>query len=258
MRTLKVTMAYRGTRYHGFQRQPNAVTVQETVERCLSKVLNEPVTVFGCSRTDTGVHANCFVFHVKTERQIRPLNFVRGVNGELPADISILSCEDAEDTFHARFSCCGKEYLYLIHNSESKNPFLTDLAHHYRRPMDLERMQAAADRLVGIHDFKSFCASAAKTENTVRTVYSFSIEKLGDSVKMLVKGDGFLYNMVRICVGTLLWVNEGILKPEEIDAVLAARSRLAAGATAPAKGLYLNRVFYDPQAMEEDFCFQRE
>ena len=127
MRNLKVMMAYRGTNYHGFQRQENALTVQEVVEEKVSSVLNEKVIINGCSRTDTGVHANNYCFSVLTESRIPPLNFVRGVNGRLPDDISILSCEEVSEDFHARFSCKAKEYIYKIHNSESKNPFETDL-----------------------------------------------------------------------------------------------------------------------------------
>ena len=121
MRNLKVTAAYRGTKYHGFQIQNNALTVQEVLEKCVSKVLNEPVTICGCSRTDTGVHANMYVFNVKTTSNIRCLGFVRGVNGLLPDDISILACEDAPEDFHARYSCVGKEYIYKLHCSESKD-----------------------------------------------------------------------------------------------------------------------------------------
>ena len=192
MRNLKVTAAYRGTEYHGFQRQSNAVTVQETLEKHLSKVLNEPVTVIGCSRTDTGVHANNFCFNVKTNSSIRCQGFIRGVNGELPEDISILDCEDAPPDFHARYDCKGKEYVYKIHCSESKNPFAADLMLHYRRPLDIGAMRAAAEHFVGEHDFASFCADCTNVSSTVRNVYSFEIENSGNSVIMLVKGNGFL------------------------------------------------------------------
>ena len=244
LRNLKVTMAYRGTAYHGYQIQNNGITVQEIVERCAGKVLNEPITIHGCSRTDAGVHARQFCFSVQTSSQISPLGFIRGVNGELPKDISILSCEDVPLDFHARFSCKGKEYLYLIHNSECKNPFTTDLACHYRRPFHPELVQAAAQHFVGEHDFRSFCTNCAENANTVRHVHSFDVEIDGEQVKMLVKGDGFLYNMVRIMVGTLLDINEGRIPAEQLDAIMAAGSRRLAGRTAPAHGLYLNRVFY--------------
>ena len=158
MRNLKVIMAYRGTNYHGFQYQDNALTVQEVVQKHVSSVLNERVIINGCSRTDTGVHANNYCFSVLTESKIPPRNFVRGVNGRLPDDISILSCEDVPLDFHARFSCKAKEYVYLIHNSESKNPFTTDLAYHYRRPVDIELMRKTARKFVGTHDFRAFCS----------------------------------------------------------------------------------------------------
>ena len=244
MRNLKVMTAYRGTEYHGFQRQDNAVTVQEVLERCVSKVLNEKVTVNGCSRTDTGVHANNFCFNVKTESSIRNIGFVRGVNGELPKDISILSCEDVPPDFHARFDCKGKEYIYKIHCSESKNPFADDLMLHYRRKLDIEKIREASRYFVGTHDFASFCADCTSVSTTVRTIFSFDIENYGNTVIMLVNGNGFLYNMIRIIAGTLLDVNENKILPCQIPEILESKNRLNAGRTAPAHGLYLNRVFY--------------
>lgn len=245
MRNLKVTMAYRGTHYHGYQRQNNGITIQEVVERCAGRILNEPVTIYGCSRTDAGVHASQFCFNVQTNSRIRTQGFIRGVNGELPDDISILTCEDADPEFHARFSCKGKEYRYLLHCSESKDPFTTDMACHYRRRLDCELVYSAAQHFVGTHDFRSFCTNCAENANTVRTVYGFDVEIHGDKAEMLVKGDGFLYNMVRIMVGTLLDVNEGKIPMERLDAIMADGLRKNAGRTAPAHGLYLNRVFYD-------------
>lgn len=252
MRNLKVMTAYRGTKYHGFQRQSNAVTVQETLEKHLSKVLNEPVTVTGCSRTDTGVHANNFCFNVKTNSRISCLGFQRGVNGELPDDISILSCEEASSDFHARFDCVGKEYIYKMHCSESKNPFASDLMFHYRRKFDIDAAKRAAEYLVGEHDFASFCADCTNVSTTIRTIYSFGIENCGDSVTMLVKGSGFLYNMIRIIVGTLIDVSEKRISPDDIPSILAAKNRLRAGRTAMAHGLYLNRVFYSKAELFDD------
>lgn len=239
-----MTIAYRGTRYHGFQRQPNAVTVQGELEKQLSRVLNGATTVYGCSRTDTGVHANEFVLHFFTEREIRCKNLVRALNGYLPDDISVLSAEDAAADFHARFDCRGKEYLYRIHCHESKNPFLTDLAYHYRRPLDTDKIREAARAVVGTHDFHSFCAQAAPETNCIRTIYGTDVQRSGSDVRIYIRGDGFLYNMVRIFVGTLLDINEGVFPPSAMPGILAAGDRLAAGRTAMAHGLYLNRVFY--------------
>ncbi|MBR6243106.1 MAG: tRNA pseudouridine(38-40) synthase TruA [Ruminococcus sp.] len=249
MRNLKVMTAYRGTEYHGFQRQSNAVTVQEVLERCVSKVLNEPVGITGCSRTDTGVHANQFCFNVKTNSNIRNIGFVRGVNGELPDDISILSCEDVPLDFHARYDCKGKEYIYKMHCNESKDPFSADLMLHYRRKFDIDAARKAAAYFVGTHDFASFCADCTNVSTTVRTIYSFDIENCGDSVIMLVKGNGFLYNMIRIIAGTLIDVSEKRISPDDIPDILAARDRLRAGRTAMAHGLYLNRVFYSEEEL---------
>ncbi len=239
-----MTMAYKGTAYHGFQKQDNALTVQEVVENCVSRVLDTKTDIFGCSRTDTGVHANEFCFSLKTQRDIPVRNFIRGVNGYLPSDISILTCEEAQEDFHARYSCKAKEYVYLIHNSECRNPFAEDLQYHYRRKMDIEVMRKAADCFIGTHDFKSFCSTHTDKTDTTRTIYDLSISKENDLVKVLVKGDGFLYNMVRIIIGTLLWVNEGKIQPERIPDIILAANRKYAGKTAPPHGLYLNKVFY--------------
>ncbi|NLK70558.1 MAG: tRNA pseudouridine(38-40) synthase TruA [Clostridiales bacterium] len=245
MRNLKVMMAYRGTNYHGFQKQKNAITVQEVVEKQVSSVLNEEVEIIGCSRTDAGVHANQYCFSVMTNSNIPSGSFIKGVNSRLPNDISILSCEDVPLDFHARYSCKAKEYIYKIHNSESKNPFATDLEYHYKRPIDVELLRKAAQNFVGTHDFKSFCSIDSDKINTIRTIHKFVLEISGDSIIMLVKGDGFLYNMIRIIVGTLIWVNEGKINADDIPDIIKARNRAYAGKTAQAHGLYLNRVYYD-------------
>ncbi|MCM1505630.1 MAG: tRNA pseudouridine(38-40) synthase TruA [Ruminococcus flavefaciens] len=244
MRNLKVMTAYRGTNYHGFQIQSNALTVQEVLEKNVSKVLNEKVSITGCSRTDTGVHANQFCFNVRTESKISTLGFVRGVNGHLPDDISILSCEEVQPDFHARFDCVGKEYVYKIHCSESKNPFASDLMFHYRRKLDIDAVKKAGSYFVGTHDFASFCADCTNVSTTVRTIYSLDMENYGDTVIILVKGNGFLYNMIRIIVGTLLDVSEKRISADDIPEIISAKNRLRAGRTAMAHGLYLNRVFY--------------
>lgn len=247
MRNLKVTMGFRGTNYHGFQRQPNGITVQEVVETALSKLFNEPVTIQGCSRTDTGVHAKEYCFTMQTKKQLPERNFIRGACGYLPEDISIYRVEEMPADFHARFSCKAKEYMYRIHNSESKNPFTTDLELLYRRKLDIPLMQEAAQHFIGTHDFATFCTNCTEKQNTIRTIYDITIEKQGNTVILLVKGNGFLYNMVRILVGTLLSVNEGRITASELDALLASRNRVLAGITAQAHGLYLNRVFYEDE-----------
>lgn len=244
MRNLKVMMAYRGTAYHGFQRQENAIGIQNILEEKLSAITNAAVKINGCSRTDTGVHANEFCFSFETQHRIPCSNIVRGMNSILPDDLAILSCEETDADFHARYSCKGKEYQYLILNRGSKDPFLADLALHYPFAIDTELIEKAAQDYVGTHDFTSFCGTANQKENSVRTIEYFKVEKDESLVKLLVKGDGFLYNMVRIMVGTLIFINEGKLDSDSIPKILEMRDRNAAGKTVAAHGLYLNKVFY--------------
>lgn len=242
-RKLKVGMAFRGTAYHGYQRQDNASSVQETVECALTKLLKEQVTIFGCSRTDAGVHASSFCFHLVTANRIPCEGFVRGLNTLLPGDIAIQSCEEAPEDFHARFDAKGKEYIYKIWTGE-RNPFLENLALHHPFPVDVELLQTAAESLVGEHDFAAFCGASSTVKSTVRTIYGIQVRREGKMVEISVCGNGFLYNMVRIVAGTLLYVGEGKIAPGELPGILASRDRTRAGITAPPHGLYLNRVWY--------------
>ena len=244
MRNLKVMAAYRGTAYHGFQRQENAVGIQNIIEEKLSGLTDAPVKINGCSRTDTGVHANEYCFSFETEHNIPCGNIVRGMNSLLPDDIAILSCEEAPADFHARYSCIGKEYVYLILNRPCKDPFMADLALHYPFALDTELMENSAQAFVGTHDFTSFCGTANQKEDSVRTIEYFRIRKNENLVKLIVKGDGFLYNMVRIMAGTLIFINEKKLAPDSIPSILEAKDRNLAGKTVQAQGLYLNKVFY--------------
>lgn len=244
MRNIKLIMAYRGTNYHGFQRQDNAVTVQGTVEKATSELFGGFVPVTGCSRTDTGVHANAFCFSVKTEKTIPCESIVRALNTMLPDDIVILSAQDAPADFHPRYSAVAKEYIYLIHNSETGSPFTADLMYHYRRRLDFGLFSETARQFEGTHDFAAFCSSGSAVSDTVRTIYCAEAAREGDTVSLRIKGSGFLYNMIRIIVGTLLEVNEGIISASDIPDIIASCDRNRAGRTAKAHGLYLNRVFY--------------
>ncbi|MBQ5312070.1 MAG: tRNA pseudouridine synthase A, partial [Oscillospiraceae bacterium] len=166
------------------------------------------------------------------------------MNSLLPDDIAILACEDVAPDFHARYSCRGKEYIYLIHNGDIKDPFLYRRAYHYPYRMDIERMTEAAEHLRGTHDFSSFCGTSGLKDDNTRTINDIGIRKDGDMAILTVSADGFLYNMVRIICGTLLFVSEGKLSPDDIQTILDAKNRDLAGPTAPPDGLYLNRVFY--------------
>lgn len=245
MKNYKVTAAFSGTAYHGFQRQENGLrTVQGEIERAIKKLLGETVAINGCSRTDAGVHANAFVFNVFLESSIDCRGIVFGLNGVLPPDIAILAAEEAPEGFHARYHCKGKEYVYLIHNSEIKSPFYADRMYRSWYPIDEKKLDRAAKDFIGEHDFRAFCAASCDKDVTVRTVFDYTVTRSGDTVKFTVSGDGFLYNMVRITVGTLLFINDGKLPEDAIPKIIASRDRTKAGKTVPPQGLYLNRVFY--------------
>ena len=246
MRNLKICIAYNGTAYHGWQRQNNNITVQQLIEDCMSRIMNGKITAHGCSRTDAGVHAREFFLNAKTESAIPCPGLMRAMNNMLPDDIALLSCEDADEDFHARFSAHGKEYIYLVNNAPCKDVFGSDLALFYPYRLDEKRLDSAAKLFVGTHDFAAFCKAEAKghLKTTVRTVYSFSVERSHDTVSFTVSGDGFLHNMVRIMVGTLIYVNEGKRTEADILRSLGTGERTDAGVTIPPHGLYLNKVIY--------------
>ena len=249
MKNLKVTIAYNGSAYNGYQSQPNGNTVQDQLQKSISVLLNQPITVNGCSRTDAGVHARQFIFNALYDdglSSIAPDSFVRAMNGSLPNDIAVISCEYAPLEFHARFCAKGKEYLYLVDTSKVRNVFSTDLALHYPHEIDVPKLRDAASLIIGKHDFAAFCKAEAKEhlKSTVRTVTGIKIEKNQELVEFYVNGDGFLHNMVRIIVGTLIYVNENKRSKEEVREALETGNREKAGKTLPPHGLYLNKVFY--------------
>jgi len=248
LRNVRLVVAYDGTAYHGFAGQcgTGLPTVQETLERCLFRLAGKEVGVTGAARTDAGVHAEGQVvnFFLPPEWAIPVKRIPLALNGILPEDIAALRAEEVPFDFHARFSALAKVYRYTVHNARVPSPFYRRYSHFEPRPLDLEAMAAAAGRLVGRHDFASFQASGSSAKTTVRTLFSAAVEKKGELVCFTFRGDGFLYNMVRIMVGTLLEVGLGKRRPEEIPLLLAAGDRTAAGPTVPARGLTLLRVEY--------------
>lgn len=244
MRNLLVTLSYDGSYYHGWQIQKNAVTVQEVFQKALEKVLCENTDIKGCSRTDSGVHANMYCVSFKTEKSIPCENMVRALNTYLPKNIAVTSCKEVSDDFHARYSVKSKRYVYRIYNGKIRNPFLEKYAFQYRYPIDEKYLNNEAQAFLGTHDFSGFCSANSDVEDTVRTVYSFSVERSGDDVFFTVEADGFLYNMVRIMIGTLLFISEGKIKSGELSSVIDSKKRSVAGKTAPPQGLYLDFVNY--------------
>ena len=245
MRNLLLTLSYDGSGYHGWQIQENAPTVQEAFQAALYRATGLREDLKACSRTDTGVHAREFCVSLKTESRIPPQRLAAALNHYLPPDIAVKSCRPVPEDFHARYSCKGKEYCYEIWNHPVRDPFRQGRALHYWYPIDEALLDRAAKAYLGRHDFTSFCTLDKREKGDLcRTVSAAWVERRGDLVVFTVAADGFLYNMVRIMVGTLLHVQQGKLAPEDLPSVLAAQNRRAAGPTAPAWGLYLNRVFY--------------
>lgn len=246
VRNLLLTICYDGRAFHGWQIQQNAYTVQEAFQTALQKIIGAEFDLKGCSRTDTGVHANRYCISLKTAHPIPAQRLKAALNRWLPLSVAVLDCVEAGEDFHARYSCKSKEYVYKIWNSPTRNPFLEGYALHYRYPIDADMLNRAAQAYVGRHDFTSFCTQDNRdTGDLTRNVMAFSVTREGDMVLMRVKADGFLYNMVRIMVGTLLRIQQGKLAPDSIPAILAQKNRQFAGPTAPACGLYLNEVNYD-------------
>lgn len=244
MKRLRCVLAYDGTDFSGFQVQPDQVTVQGEIEAALNRVTGEDIQVFGSGRTDAGVHARGQVIHFDTSSNI-PMDKWRFVlNNQLPDSIVIRTVEEVDASFHARFDVQVKEYRYCIDNNPVADVFRHRYSDHVRFPLDVGAMQQAAHYLVGEHDFTSFCSAKTFVEDKVRTVYGLTVEKIGDEVWVTCRGNGFLYNMVRIIVGTLVEVGQGKRSPAELREILAACDREKAGKTAPAKGLTMWEVVY--------------
>ena len=253
MKHILLTIAYNGRAYHGYQLQEELPTVSLMLNRAVRDAFGVECNVTGCSRTDAGVHALGFCAGVAPKNPndeiTVPIDKIPiAVNIKLPPDISVLEAKEVGSDFHPRYDAVKKEYVYKIHASRVKNPFYEGLALEYGREISnegLERMNNAAQHFLGTHYFDAFMAQGSQIENTERTVYEARVERNGDLVEFTVSANGFLYNMVRIMVGTLLRVESGKLAPDEIPAIINSRDRERAGFTAKPDGLYLKKIYYN-------------
>lgn len=244
MRRIMLVVAYEGTNYCGWQIQPNGITIEEVLNRELSRILKEDIRVIGASRTDAGVHALGNVAVFDTNARIPGDKVAYALNQSLPEDVRIQLSREVSPDFHPRHCNTRKTYEYCIYNSSFENPLGRQLAYFVHRPLAVRAMQEAARMLEGEHDFKSFCNIHTHVEDTVRTIYCCEVRQQGNEIVIHIEGNGFLYNMVRIIAGTLIEVGSGLRQASGMSTVLKARDRERAGRTAPAKGLKLVSIQY--------------
>ena len=245
MKRIKLTVAYDGTNYHGWQVQPNAVTIEGKLNEAISELTKETIQVIGASRTDAGVHALGNVAVFDTESRIPGEKFSYDLNQRLPDDIVIQQSQEVDKDFHPRYCTCEKTYEYVILNRKFPLPEYRNTAFFYYGDLDIKAMQEATKAFLGEHDFAGFCSAGAQVKTTVRTIYDLTVEKKdNDMICIRVRGNGFLYNMVRIIAGTLLEVGKGNIEAKSLENRIAAADRSQAGPTAPARGLKLIRIQY--------------
>ena len=243
-RRILLTLEYEGTRYAGWQRQQNGPSIQEEVEKALEKTLRRPVSLTGASRTDAGVHAYGQRAHFDTDSRIPPAKWPFVLNALLPRDISAVAAKEVPDTLHARFSALGKRYSYRILNRPQPSAIMRDFCAFVPLPLDGGRMARALDELMGRHDFAAFAAAGHSARTTVRTISRARIYREGNELCLIIEGDAFLYNMVRIIAGTLIAIGLGRLNEDAFKRGIGTGDRLALGPTAPACGLALEKVWY--------------
>lgn len=247
-------IAYIGSNYCGWQVQPNGITIQEVLQNALLKILKHRPDVTGCSRTDSGVHAKSFYCHFDTSVEIPNKGLVLGLNTILPNDISAINCYDVPDTFHARYSSTGKLYCYSFFCSEIRDPFLSGFTLQIKKKIDLAKANEYCELLKGTHNFEAFSSINRTVVDTIRTVNECYLVQQQNKYYFYVKADGFLYNMVRIMVGTLLEYSAGKISSSDIKSAFETGDRRLLGITAPPQGLFLEKVFYD----NDDFLKDRE
>ncbi len=244
MKNIKLVIEYDGAHYGGWQKQNNNKTIQGVLEEAISKATSEEIEVIGSSRTDAGVHAKGMVANFKTNSSIPAERFREAINRNLPDDIAILSSEEVTGEFHSRYSSKGKTYSYTIINRYEKVAIGKDYCCLVKEPLNVENMKEACKYFIGKHDFSAFKTNGSSVKTSVRTVSELYIEKNQENIKIYISADGFLYNMVRIIVGTLVEVGKGKIKVEDIPKIIKSLDRTKAGPCIKANGLVLEKVFY--------------
>jgi len=254
VKQIALRLGYDGAPYHGWQRQKNAATVQETLETALSRLYKREIRAVGCGRTDAGVHARKYLANFRCEGTIPPERLPLALNALLPRDIAVTGACTVEEDFHAVFSCRRKEYTYYIRSGGYRDPFEEKRVWYRPEALDVGVMRAAAAGFLGTHDFAAVRSVGTNVKTTVRTVYDFEIEQEGGIISLRIAASGFLYNMARAMVGTVVYAALGKLSPEDVPAILASGDRCLAGPTVPPQGLYMTDVRYDGEAgrMMED------
>lgn len=247
MKRVKMTVSYEGTNYHGWQTQTKLAkgdTIQEVIEKALSKLTKEQIKIVASGRTDTGVHALGQVIHFDTSSLIPVAKLPLALQGYLPEDIVAIAAEEVNQDFHARYGAKLKTYRYIIDNGKRPNVLYRNYVYYYAKKLNIKAMGKACDFLVGTHDFRSFCASNTSVKDYIRTITAVDIWQEKDLIYLEITGNGFLYNMVRIIVGTLMEIGLGKYLPEKMEQILEGKNRNLAGPTAPAQGLTLMQVNY--------------
>ncbi|MDY2728761.1 MAG: tRNA pseudouridine(38-40) synthase TruA [Clostridiales bacterium] len=248
MKNIKLTIEYDGTHYGGWQKQNNNSTIQEEIQKAISKITNEDINLIGSSRTDAGVHARGMVANFKTESKVPPEKFREAINTKLPDDIGIIKSEEVPLDFHARYDSKGKTYCYTIINRLEKVAISKNYVYHVKDKLDIELMKKSCEHFVGKHDFKAFKTSGSSVKTSIRTISDLHIEtfnsEYGTKIMFYITADGFLYNMVRIIVGTVVDVGRGKIKESIIGDIIKSGARNKAGHCAPASGLTLLKVYY--------------
>ncbi len=244
MRNIKLTIEYDGKDFNGWQKQPNKLNIQGTIEKTIESIVGHSVNLTASGRTDAGVHAFGQVANFKTDSKIPIEKFAIAINSRLKKSIVIKNAEEVDEKFHSRLNCMQKTYRYVINNSEQGTAIYRNLEYHISNNLDVAKMQEAAKYFEGEHDFKAFKASGTSSKNSVRTIYKADVYKKDERIYIELTGSGFLYNMVRIISGTLVEVGMGKLKPSDIPKIIASQKRENAGKTLPAHGLYLVKVEY--------------